>query len=660
MLNDYIGGGQVFLHKIRMFMQVLGRSVAVSVLVSSLVAGFSTWPKLASCDLPAAFSYQKAQLARDFDASINYFRSASLGKSKPHMTVIDANSRSGLHARAINPKMVISHPIFKQAYLEVSSLILRGLYLFLIGLLATFCFIFVAWWKFGKMLKNDRKVRGGKILDSSAVSSILRSLNLASNLHIGKMPLVKNSHTQHFLISGSTGCGKTNLLDTLLPQIEALGQPAIIVDQTGEMIAKYYNPERGDVIFNPLDARGRPWDFWADCFPENLQHDKANSELEKFAKILFSFNRKQSLSNSDPFWENSAEIVFTACANYLNQKGTKSIKTLQAMIQNWRLGTLAKALAGTPAARYLNEDNRITAGSILSVLATSTKPLAYLQEAAEGSSFSLKAHMEQVRQGSRGWLFLATSPSKRELTLPLTSCLLELAVSYLMNNIDHERGKNSGQNLWFILDEFAALGRLPALTTLMTEGRKYGACVVAAMQSLNQLYANYGQYAGQIIFGQFGTKFFFRNDEPQIAKMISDLAGSELISRQQKNTSFGANEFRDGVSYTEQEKSRSLIEYHDIASLGVGECYVLLPNPKVRLAKIEVPEAKVSAKHAGFMPCGVEEKRFEENGNSEIQDQIQDRTQDEPITAAGTANANSHQATFEKDQDAKELAAGVG
>ena len=92
------------------------------------------------------------------------------------------------------------------------------------------------------------------------------------------------------------------------------------------------------------------------------------------------------------------------------------------------------------------------------------------------------------------------------------------------------------------------------------------------MQSLNQLFDKYGQYAGSSIFGQFGTSFFFRNTaEPALAKMISSMCGTETVTRQQKNTSFGANEFRDGVSYSEQQQKNPLIEIDDLANLAVGE-----------------------------------------------------------------------------------------
>ena len=79
------------------------------------------------------------------------------------------------------------------------------------------------------------------------------------------------------------------------------------------------------------------------------------------------------------------------------------------------------------------------------------------------------------------------------------------------------------------------------------------------------------------------------------------MAGRETIYRQQKNTSFGAHEFRDGVSYSEQQQHKDLIEYSDLASLAVGECFALMPEPQVRVVKLEIPEAKLTNKNEGFV-----------------------------------------------------------
>lgn len=54
---------------------------------------------------------------------------------------------------------------------------------------------------------------------------------------------------------GTTGSGKTTALRQLLDGIEAWGEAALVYDTSGEFIAHYYRPERGDIILNPVDAR---------------------------------------------------------------------------------------------------------------------------------------------------------------------------------------------------------------------------------------------------------------------------------------------------------------------------------------------------------------------------------------------------------------------
>lgn len=63
---------------------------------------------------------------------------------------------------------------------------------------------------------------------------------------------------------------------------------------------------------------------------------------------------------------------------------------------------------------------------------------------------------------------------------------------------------------------------------------------------------------------------------------------------------------RDGISYSEQEKKRALVNIEDIAALGVGECYILSSMPEVRLAKISTPEIKLKDKNEGFVQTAKE------------------------------------------------------
>ena len=36
------------------------------------------------------------------------------------------------------------------------------------------------------------------------------------------------------------------------------------------------------------------------------------------------------------------------------------------------------------------------------------------------------------------------------------------------------------------------------------------------------------------------------------------------------------------------------LEYSDLASLAVGECFALMPEPQARIVKLKIPEAKLA------------------------------------------------------------------
>lgn len=582
MLNNFIGGGQVFLHKMRMLRQVVGTTIFVSLLSGAILTWSFNSDGTNKVDWDGAITYAKAKLALTVHPAL------SVIALKPSKANVDAYSNNQLWKQRMLASSVITSNRFSSAWHNAKEAVyLSSLRAFGYGVAAGLL-VFLFWSKFGKNLKDEKKKEGsGVVLTPAEVERKLRSLGKCSEFYIGKMPLVKDMETRHFLVTGATGSGKTNLLDNLLPQVEKKQQPVIVIDQTGEMIAKYYNKERGDIIFNPFDLRSKSWDFWSDC--------SNREDLERFSKILIGFNQKQSGSHSDPFWENAAQSVFNGCIEYLRPKKA-SIREITRMVCHSQVDYLKKVLVEGEAGRYLSADSKQTAASILSVLASNAKPLTYLRDADENGSFSMKQHFNDVKNCSPAWLFLATKPKSRALTLPLIACLTELALSELM-----DIGIDSKRRVWVIIDELPALGLLPALAPLMAEGRKYGACVVAGMQSLNQLYSNYGQYDGSTVFGQFGTSFFFRNSEPAIAKMISSMCGVETVTRQQKNTSFGANEFRDGVSYSEQMHRKQLVEPDDLASLAIGECYTLFSEPEVRLSKMQIPKAHLKERNPGFV-----------------------------------------------------------
>lgn len=594
MLNDFIGGGQIFLHKIRMLVQVLGRSFYTSLALSLVISLLLFAGKVSDYDRKAAWTYQKAVIVESFDDFGASIRNITNQKGKQRPTRIDAYTRHGLYDKAVLPYQILKNHYFATEYGRSVKFIKHILSVFALLQGGVFVLIFILWSRFGRSIKEEKQTSGAKIHNAKEVTKYLRSIGKAGTIKIGNMRLVKDSETRHIIVTGTTGSGKTNLINNILPQVILAKRPAVVIDQTGEMIAKYYDKGRGDIIFNPLDSRTHSWDFWTDNSNDIIGiGNDVNSRVEKFANVLFKYGKKP-YSGGDPFWDNSAEIIFCECVQYLFRKNLRSITELQKMLGSIPLKQLEHRLAGTKASRYLNEANRITAGSILSVMATNAKPLSLLVDSRK--KFSLKDYFVGIKHGSPAWLFLSSPPDLREVTMPLLACIFELAVSYLIG-----MGINQDRRLWFVIDELASLGRLNGFSSLMSEGRKYGGCVLAATQSISQLFENFGTHSGSSIFGQFATKFVFRTDEPSATKIITDIFGELEYRHQQKNTSFGANELRDGISYTEQQKARSLITTDMLASLADLECFVGLPEPKVRIARIKVPLVKVADKNPGFI-----------------------------------------------------------
>ena len=90
MLNNFIGGGQVFLHKVRMFRQVLRATIVVSAIAGMLMAWSLHNAKNSNLDIDGAYTYFKAQV------SIRIHPALSAIAIKPSLPNVDAYSNGRL------------------------------------------------------------------------------------------------------------------------------------------------------------------------------------------------------------------------------------------------------------------------------------------------------------------------------------------------------------------------------------------------------------------------------------------------------------------------------------------------------------------------------------------------------------------------------------
>ena len=126
------------------------------------------------------------------------------------------------------------------------------------------------------------------------------------------------------------------------------------------------------------------------------------------------------------------------------------------------------------------------------------------------------------------------------------------------------------------MDELPAMQKIPSLSMILAQGRKYGACVVAGIQNIAQLDRIYDKSGAQELLDLFRTKFFFAVGDNNIAEYASKSLGEVEIDETKENLSYGSNTMRDGVNINSVQKIKRLVLPDEIKNLTPRTCFVKL------------------------------------------------------------------------------------
>lgn len=135
MLDDYTRGGQIFIHKVRMFRQVIGISTFWSFVIAALLVIFITLPQYKAINMFAAKTYMRASFV-EFIWDITPKISEDSKRREPRIDIydmsIDRASRNVKVATILNtPKYKQSYMMLKQ-YIVSTSLLAAGSAVFLV------------------------------------------------------------------------------------------------------------------------------------------------------------------------------------------------------------------------------------------------------------------------------------------------------------------------------------------------------------------------------------------------------------------------------------------------------------------------------------------------------------------------------------------------
>lgn len=354
--------------------------------------------------------------------------------------------------------------------------------------------------------------------------------------------LPKRAATVHFLVLGSTGSGKTTLINRLLRGVlPSLGQTqsrVLIYDPKGEMYGVAAALGAKPVLVNPLDKRGASWSVSEDI------RDPAGALQLAHALVP----ERESNSNESFFQDATRDLIQGIVSTLIRRSGSGKWSlldvlrillfeesALRAIISsNWDTRRLLIYLDGDPR---LAMNVRATVNSLLSPYL----PIASAWERA-GTSFSVRRWSEETGQ----CIVLGNNESYRASIDAVNRLIFQRMSEVVLTRpeLSHQDREQARGLSWFFLDEIREAGHLPSLGRLMNKGRSHGAAVVLGMQDIEGLKDVYGASVAMELLGQANNVAVLRISSPSTAQWASDLFGE----RERWESSFTDSKSKEGFS----------------------------------------------------------------------------------------------------------------
>lgn len=511
----------------------------------------------------------------------------------------------------VRASIILSSPVYQQS-VHVFKLFaglgaMVGVALGLAG-----CYGWTRWLSLtGEELIQDDVLRGTHIVSEEALTKYTKGFVGRLPIKIGTVAWPYVMETRHAALIGTTGSGKTTVLRQMLDAIEARGNSAIVYDTSGEFVAHYYDPSRGDIILNPFDARGAYWNPF-----DEIAHP---ADADRIAAQLIT----DSGSKEDSVWTTAGRNLLANMMRNLWQEDKTDIADLIHAVQSMSKDDLKNWLKDTSSSRIFAEDADRATGSVLFMLTKSAAILQYLRhQPGLGGSFSFRIFFTglDALPGRKPWIFVQRKEDYFEAMKPLMACWLDCAATSIL-----ALEASKARRVWMLLDELPDIPRVDQLLRLLPQGRKFGASVVITFQSIGQMHDRYGREGAEAMLGCANTKLFLQTIDSDTRMWISKTLGDVEIEIRATtdNMDFEHGKGRTSLGTTRQLRA-AVIESQLRLPPHTG--YLQLPDG-LPIAHIRLNNGHIIArgkpKEAAFIPGEISDtywgrkKRHSENATND-------------------------------------------
>ena len=382
----------------------------------------------------------------------------------------------------------------------------------------------------------------------------LRKLEGTDGLLIGRNPhtgrVLRYDGPAHLITLAPTRAGKG--VGTVIPNLLAAERSVLVIDPKGEnaRIAGAARRRFGDLhVLDPFEVSGMPSSAYNPL--DRLTPDSLDLG-EDAASLTEALVMDPPGQVSEAHWNEEAKailgglIMFCVCHEERHRRSLATVREyltlppdrLRALLELMQDSDAAGGLIARAANRFLGKADREAA----SVMSNAQRHTHFLDSPRIAKVLSRSDfHFSDLRHRITS-VFLVLPPNRMDAY----SRWLRLLVSQALQDIARDAevsatlavpvgARTPSQRLktptLFLLDEFAALGRLEAVERAMGLMAGYGLQLWPILQDMSQLKDLYGERAGTFI-ANAGVQQVFGVNDFETAKWLSQMMGQETTGYQ--------------------------------------------------------------------------------------------------------------------------------
>lgn len=377
-----------------------------------------------------------------------------------------------------------------------------------------------------------------------------------------KFVLTEKLLSQHLMLIGGIGSGKTNtfnqILQNIVPQLSAK-DVMIIFDTKGDFYKEFYRP--GDIVIsNDATACGSNGpDYW------NLINEIDSSiglkeDVIEISNALFADKLKKAGDNA--FFPQAAKDIMSAVLyHFALVKGRGTIKSDNLTISDamkkegidWYRSILSMYPNYSAMQSYIPPD---AMGQALGVLAELQQVVrsVFVGNFAKRGTLSIR---NLVRNKGGKKIFIEYDIGIGGMLTPIYSLLFDLAIKEALC-----RSKSDG-NVFFVCDEFKLLPNLKHIDDAVNFGRSLGIKFMIGVQNIDQIIEIYGENMAKNIFSGFLNIFAFKVSDYSTRNYLKERSGEN-----RKCTTYKSTTVQETIAMAH------VVEDWDVANLKLGEAII--------------------------------------------------------------------------------------